>query len=97
MLFVFTDESITRWAHSCCFCVGALPLFLLATSLDRGIKVPLPLVYVVQSFTFGGALLGITYGILSASWDPKRDGSLLGIAEFKENFPNVMNGLRKRQ
>lgn len=65
--------------------------------IAHGIKVPLPLVYAVQALTFGGGLLGISYGILSASWDPKRDGSLLGIEEFKENVPNVLASLRKRQ
>lgn len=28
------------------------------------------LVYATQTLTFGGGLLGITYGALSASWDP---------------------------
>ena len=65
--------------------------------IAQGIKVPLPLVYGVQFLTFGGGLMGITYGILSASWDPRRDGSWLGLDEFKENVPNVIAGLKKRQ
>lgn len=30
---------------------------------------------------------GITYGALSASWDPTREGSLLGWTEFRANLP----------
>lgn len=37
--------------------------------------------------TFGSAGAGITYGVLSASWDPKREGSLLGWKEAQLNWP----------
>lgn len=64
--------------------------------ITQGIKVPMPLVYFVQSLTFGGGLLGITYGILSASWDPKKDGSWLGLDEFKENVPNMLASIKNK-
>lgn len=32
------------------------------------------------------AALGLTYGALSASWDPKREGTLLGWEEWKRNL-----------
>ncbi|GFH14894.1 uncharacterized protein HaLaN_11028 [Haematococcus lacustris] len=48
---------------------------------------PLWPAYLSQGITFGGGLLGITYGALSASWDPLRDGSTLGWSEFKVNLP----------
>ena len=41
--------------------------------------------------TFGGALLGITYGVLSASWEPGREGSFWGVTEFKANIPVLMS------
>jgi hypothetical protein len=34
------------------------------------------IVYVSQNLLFGGGLLGITYGIMSTSWDPSREGSV---------------------
>lgn len=38
-------------------------------------------------------LLGITYSIVSASWDEDREGSLLGIEEFQKNVGNIKEGL----
>ena len=37
---------------------------------------PMWIVYVSQNLTFGGGLLGITYGIMSTSWDPSREGTV---------------------
>ena len=36
-----------------------------------------------QVLTFGGGLFGITYGALSASWDPTREGSAMGWSEMQ--------------
>jgi hypothetical protein len=35
---------------------------------------------------FGLGVLGLTYGVLSASWDEDRVGGWLGLEEFKVNF-----------
>jgi len=43
--------------------------------------------FTASTATFGLAFLGITYGVLSASWDPSREGSALGMDEFKMNIP----------
>lgn len=43
----------------------------------------------------GVSLLGITYSVMSASWDPEVDGSLLGIDEFKTNLGNIQDGLKR--
>ncbi|EEC49507.1 predicted protein [Phaeodactylum tricornutum CCAP 1055/1] len=40
-------------------------------------------------------LVGITYSILSASWDPDREGSLLGTDEFSKNIENIRDGLKR--
>ncbi|GKY91263.1 hypothetical protein MPSEU_000098900 [Mayamaea pseudoterrestris] len=40
-------------------------------------------------------LLGITYSLLSASWDPDREGDLLGVDEFKTNVENIKAGLNR--
>ena len=42
---------------------------------------------------FGLGVLGLTYGVLSASWDDE-PGSLIGLDEFKLNFGRVMNARR---
>lgn len=70
-----------------------LPLFY-AISMQfraRGDDFPVWVVYIAQLFTFGGGLAGITYGILSSSWDPMREGSFWGWTEFRANLPIVLN------
>ncbi|GAX82707.1 hypothetical protein CEUSTIGMA_g10133.t1 [Chlamydomonas eustigma] len=57
---------------------------------------PMWIVYVSQNLTFGGGLLGITYGIISTSWDPSREGSVLGWDEFRANLPVLLNQGKKR-
>ncbi|MEH2144873.1 PAM68 family protein [Nostoc sp.] len=42
-------------------------------------------VLLVNMGLFGLGVLGITYGVLSASWDEERVGSLLGLGEFNTN------------
>eukprot|EP00798_Chlamydomonas_sp_ICE-L_P032168 gene32168-16703_t len=64
-------------------CLFPVFLFLKATDEDF----PLWIVYVSQAITFGGGLLGITYGIMSTSWDPTRQGTFWGFTEFKTNLP----------
>ena len=49
-----------------------------------------------QALLFTGALFaasiaGVTYGAVSASWDPARAGSLLGWSEAKVNVPAFLN------
>lgn len=40
-------------------------------------------------------LVGITYSIMSTSWDPDREGSLLGTDEFSKNVDNIKEGLSR--
>lgn len=40
-------------------------------------------------------LLGITYSVMSASWDPDREGSTFGADEFAENFGSIQDGLKR--
>lgn len=43
---------------------------------------------------FGLGVLGLSYGILSASWDEQKPGSLLGSGEFKTNFGRMVAAWR---
>lgn len=40
-------------------------------------------------------LVGITYSLLSASWDEDREGSILGTDEFSRNIGNIKSGLTR--
>jgi hypothetical protein len=70
------------------------PLFYYLKKV-QGIDVPVWAVYIVQTTIFGGGLAGISYGVLSSSWDPRREGSALGWDEFKTNLPVVLERFRK--
>eukprot|EP00252_Welwitschia_mirabilis_P017395 TRINITY_DN3854_c0_g1_i2.p1 TRINITY_DN3854_c0_g1~~TRINITY_DN3854_c0_g1_i2.p1 ORF type:complete len:201 (+),score=39.88 TRINITY_DN3854_c0_g1_i2:192-794(+) len=50
-------------------------------------NVPDWLPFTSSALVFGSAALGITYGIVSSSWDPLREGSLLGWTEAQRNWP----------
>ncbi|KAL3902300.1 MAG: hypothetical protein SGILL_010872 [Bacillariaceae sp.] len=40
-------------------------------------------------------IVGITYSIMSASWDDDREGSMLGTDEFAQNVDNIKTGLSR--
>lgn len=44
---------------------------------------------------FGLGTIGLSYGVLSASWEEDVEGSLLGGTEFSVNFRRLVQGLRK--
>ncbi|MGC1307599.1 MAG: PAM68 family protein [Phormidesmis sp.] len=50
-------------------------------------------VLLVTMGCFGLGVLGLTYGVLSASWDSE-PGGLVGLREFKLNFGRVMDARR---
>ena len=47
---------------------------------------PTYIVLLLSAGFFGLGVLGLSYGVLSASWDEDRVGSRLGFDEFKVNF-----------
>ncbi|KAI3418516.1 uncharacterized protein J3R85_013718 [Psidium guajava] len=87
---VVTNRMMNRMAIS----VGA-PLFIgllffpFFYYLKVGLKIDVPtwVPFLVSFFFFGSALLGVSYGIVSSSWDPLREGSLLGWTEAQKNWP----------
>ncbi|RCJ30920.1 hypothetical protein A6770_20575 [Nostoc minutum NIES-26] len=54
------------------------------------ITLPPIAVLLVNMGFFGLGVLGITYGVLSASWDEERAGSLLGLGEFSTNWGRMV-------
>uniref|UniRef100_A0A1J3JZD1 Protein PAM68, chloroplastic n=1 Tax=Noccaea caerulescens TaxID=107243 RepID=A0A1J3JZD1_NOCCA len=87
---IVTNRMISRMG----FTVG-LPLFIgllffpLFYYLKVGLKIDVPtwVPFIVSFVFFGTALAGVSYGIVSSSWDPLREGSLLGWNEAKKNWP----------
>jgi hypothetical protein len=53
---------------------------------NEWLKIPASAVGVTSLGLFGLGVLGLSYGILSASWDEDRVGSWFGWGEFKSNF-----------
>ncbi|KAF3890443.1 MULTISPECIES: PAM68 family protein [Nostocales] len=62
-----------------------------------GIKLPPVAVLLVNMGFFGLGVVGLTYGILSASWDEERAGGLLGLNEFKTNWGRMVTVWRETQ
>ena len=58
-------------------------------------EIPVWGVYIASFLTFGIGVLGISYGVISASWTAQ-EGSALGIQEFKKNLPFALDRLRGR-
>ncbi|KAL0550544.1 hypothetical protein IC582_015066 [Cucumis melo] len=87
---VVTNRMMSRMG----FTVG-IPLFIgllffpFFYYLKVGLKIDVPswVPVIVSFFFFGSALLGVSYGIVSSSWDPMREGSLLGWNEAQKNWP----------
>ncbi|MBN3891704.1 MAG: PAM68 family protein [Nostoc sp. JL31] len=67
--------------------------YLLAIYSD--IRLPPIAVLLVNMGLFGLGVLGITYGVLSASWDEEKVGSLLGLGEFNTNWGRMVAAWRK--
>jgi Photosynthesis affected mutant 68 len=59
-------------------------------------KVPNTVVLLTSMGCLGLSVLGLTYGILSASWEEEEGvtGSLLGLTEFKINFGRMADAYR---
>ncbi|XP_020577548.1 protein PAM68, chloroplastic [Phalaenopsis equestris] len=69
------------------------PLFYYLKVVVR-VDVPNWIPLLVSFFFFGASLLGVSYGIVSASWDPLREGSVLGWNEARRNWPVFWQSLR---
>ncbi|MBE9077110.1 PAM68 family protein [Romeria aff. gracilis LEGE 07310] len=57
------------------------------------IEFPKSLVLLATMGCFGLGVVGLSYGVISASWD-ESPGSLLGLSEFKLNFGRIRESRR---
>ena len=94
---IVTNRMISRMG----FTVG-VPLFVgllffpFFYYLKVGLKIDVPtwVPFIVSFFFFGTALLGVSYGIVSSSWDPLREGSFWGWNEAQKNWPVFWQSFR---
>ncbi|MBW4459325.1 MAG: PAM68 family protein [Nodosilinea sp. WJT8-NPBG4] len=56
---------------------------------NQVVELPSYFVLLVTLGCFGLGVVGLTYGVLSASWDEERPGTWLGLDEFQVNFGRV--------
>ncbi len=59
------------------------------------IQLPAIAVLLVNMGLFGLGVIGITYGVLSASWDEERVGGLVGLTEFSTNWGRMVEVWRE--
>lgn len=67
--------------------------YLLVT--QAGVKLPNVAVVLVSMGFFGLGVLGLSYGVLSASWDEDVPGTKLGWQEFTTNLGRMTSAWRK--
>ncbi len=54
--------------------------------INQVVELPSYFVLLVTLACFGLGVVGLTYGVLSASWDEERPGTWLGLEDFRINF-----------
>lgn len=74
--------------------ISSFFIFYLIVSQDW-FKVPNTAVLLVSFGLFGLGVLGLSYGILSTSWDEGRVGSWWGAEEFSTNFGRMTSAWRQ--
>jgi Photosynthesis affected mutant 68 len=94
---VISDRMIRRVAY-----FSGIPTALGITTLVAsyllvafaGIKLPPIAVLLLNMGFFGLGVVGITYGVLSTSWEIDRTGTLFGLGEFTTNWGRMVEGWR---
>lgn len=69
---------------------GAILLFK-----TQELIIPPTLMAFVTLFLVGLAIAGSSYGLMSASWDADKEGTVLGVEEFGENVKAIGEGFRR--
>jgi Photosynthesis affected mutant 68 len=60
-----------------------------------GLDLPPSVVLLVSAGCFGLGVVGLSYGLLSASWDEENVGSLMGTEQFGVNFGRLRAGWKE--
>jgi len=76
---------------------GSMLTFVLFWYLARykDFSIPTVLVAYATSAILILGLMGITYSVMSASWDEDREGTFIGWDEFQKNINNIKDGLQR--
>lgn len=75
--------------------VGLFSFLIAYAIVSNGLmELPNSLVLLTSLGGFGLGVLGLSYGVLSASWDEEAPGSLLGWSEFTTNFARMRGAWR---
>ncbi|NJK66496.1 MAG: DUF3464 family protein [Microcoleus sp. CSU_2_2] len=75
--------------------LGISTFFVSYLIVSKGLfDLPNTAVLLVSMGCFGLGVLGLSYGVLSASWDEEVSGSRLGWEEFTTNFGRMREGWR---
>jgi Photosynthesis affected mutant 68 len=78
--------------------LGVLTFFVSYLIVSQGwYKLPNVAVLLVSMGWFGLGVVGLSYGVLSSSWDEERVGTRLGTEEFKTNFDRLTSAWKSRQ
>ncbi|MCY7381807.1 MAG: PAM68 family protein, partial [Microcoleus sp. CAN_BIN18] len=75
--------------------LGISTFFVSYLIVSKGLfELPNTAVLLVSMGCFGLGVLGLSYGVLSASWDEEASGSTLGWEEFNTNFGRMREAWR---
>lgn len=74
--------------------LGIMIFIISYFAVTHGVRVPNVVVLLTSMGCLGLGVLGLSYGILSASWEENQDGSWLGWGEFKLNFGRMKEGYK---
>ncbi len=94
---VVSKRMISRIAVFCGLptILGISTFFVSYLIVSKGLfDLPNTAVLLVSMGCFGLGVLGLSYGVLSASWDEEISGSILGWEEFNINFGRMREGWR---
>lgn len=64
-------------------------------AVSHGVELPNTAVLLVSLGCFGLGVLGLSYGVLSASWDETTPGGLLGVDQFRVNFGRMTSAWKE--
>jgi len=93
---VVSKRMVRRMAAFCGIptAVGISSFFVSYLAVTNGVELPTTAVLLISLGLFGLGVVGLSYGVLSASWEEDTAGSLLGVSEFRTNFGRMTSAWR---